>query len=173
MTRLYELTSDESSLIELLDSFSADEDRETYEAIEEQLKFTRDDIEHRVDRITKMISELKALAEARKSESERLAISARVHFNKAERLKNYLQYCFERDGTEQVSTKTHTAKMQRTGGTPPLHIDESKLPPRYFETHMTTKVNRQKIWNDLKSAPDGTVIPGVTIGDNGRRLRIK
>ncbi len=170
MSKLYELTHNENELLALLQNFTEDQDSEMYEAIQEQLEFTRDDIDHTVDRITKMISECDAHADSREKESDRLANSARIFRNKSKRLANYLKYCFERDGTRSVKTETHEVALIKQGGKPALDIDESTLPPAYFKAVQTIKIDRQKIWDDIKQT--GDEIPGVRICERGYRLRI-
>lgn len=173
MYNLYEMTSDQIGLMDLLADFGDSDDiheTEIREAIEEQLSSLNDSIRDKVKAIDSIVTEFLGLAQMRESESLRLKNLAKTDRKKAQRLQDYLMYCMKENGLKTINTDTCQLTLSKNGGMLPIRIDETMLSPQYYKSQLTLIVDSEKVRNELDA---GKEVPGAKFCERGEHLRRK
>ena len=153
--KLYELAQSMEELKQLIQEGELDNDMllSTLESVEL-------DIETKADNICCIIKELEGNINTLASEKERLARLSERYNNNIDWLKNYLKFNLVKIGKEKL--KTDRFSINVSNRKPKLVINEELLSNnyKYEETKVITKINRDKISDDISN---GLVVEGVTL----------
>lgn len=126
------------------------------EALLDQFEQLQMDREHKVENIGLFIKNLEADAKAIKEESKNLAARAKAAENKAEHLRNYLEFCLggEKFQTPRLSVSFRHAKK--------VEVDPERLYdiPDDFLRYKEPEPDKKLIGEALKA---GEIIPGCTL----------
>lgn len=168
---LYDITTDMRQIDELLTTLEGDiSDPAIEEAITEWIAEMDSDLKTKVDGYAAYVTELLALAAARKDEAKRLRDRAAVNENAAKRLKERLLYALQERGIDKVETLRYTITVAKNGGVAPLSVQvpAEALPPRFQK--VTIDADNQAI----RAAIDaGEEVDGATLMERGTSLRIR
>ena len=165
MASLYTLTNEFLQVAAQLEEMELDQD-----TITDTLESLQLPIEEKAENIIKFVKNIEAMAEARKSESKRLAELAATDLKRAERLLSYLD-----DSLRMLGKKKLTAGVFEVGyrkGVEVVEVDEERLPQEYWITPEPTPkpIGKPELKKLLK---EGKEIPGVTLKRNSDKLVIK
>lgn len=158
--KLYELTTNYVSLMEMAEEMDATTLQDTLESIEEE-------IHDKAENIGKLIKNINADVDALKSEEKRLADRRKSLENKVTHLKEYLQNQLEVAGLDKVKRPTLTVSIQNNP--PSVEIADESLIPSDYRIPQPDKIDKKSLLTMLK---DGMEIEGVSI-KQGRGLRIR
>lgn len=125
MSRLYELTSDLLVLQEMLENPLDDE-----QVLKDTLEAVQGEYEGKLEAYCKVIKNLEADRDAKKSEAKRLTDSAKTLDNNIERLKKAMFDSMKTTNTPKVKGQLFTVAIQKNGGKLPVivDVDTSELP---------------------------------------------
>lgn len=101
MPTLYELSAEARAI----DAAIEDADGELTPEIEAALDALSSDLEDKVTAIVGLVRDMEARADARRSEADRLAASAKRVARQADRLKDYLTRCLDLAGRDRMETR--------------------------------------------------------------------
>lgn len=160
MTKLYELTQNYVSLMEMAEEMDATTLQDTLESIEEE-------IHDKAENIAKLIKNINADVDALRNEEKRLADRRKSLENKVTHLKEYLQNQLEVAGLDKVKRPTLTVSIQNNP--PSVEIADESLIPSDYRIPQPDKIDKKSLLTMLK---DGMKIEGVSI-KQGRGLRIR
>ena len=153
--KLYELTQSMEELKQLIQEGELDNDMlmSTLESVEL-------DIETKADNICCIIKELEGNINTLASEKERLTSLSERYNKNIDQLKNYLKINLVKVGKEKL--KTDRFSINVSNRKPKLVINEELLSNnyKYEETKIITKINRDKISDDINN---GVIVEGVTL----------
>ena len=153
--KLYELTQSMEELKQLIQEGELDNDMlvSTLESVEL-------DIETKADNICCIIKELEGNINTLASEKERLTSLSERYNKNIDWLKNYLKYNLVKAGKEKL--KTDRFSINVSNRKMKLVINEELLSNnyKYEETKIVTKINRDKITDDINN---GVIVDGVTL----------
>lgn len=130
---LYEMTEEMKALEALLDEHAQNNDGDVT-GVNDTLEEWASEIgiERKLENTARLIQNLGALAEAQKAESKRLADQARVSENKIARIKDWVIYCMNNLGRNEMICGHFTIQTRKHGVAPVVIDDESKLPNRFI-----------------------------------------
>ena len=168
---LYDITADMRQIDELLTTLEGDiSDPAIEEAITEWIAEMDSDLKTKVDGYAAYVTELLALAAARKDEARRLKERATVNENAAKRLKERLLYALQERGIDKVETLRYTVTVAKNGGVAPLDVQVAPeaLPPRFQK--VTIDADNKAIRAAIAA---GEEVDGATLMERGTSLRIK
>jgi len=153
--KLYELTQSMEELKQLIQEGELDN-----EMLTSTLESVELDIETKADNICCVIKELEGNVNTLASEKERLTSLSERYNKNIDQLKNYLKYNLVKVGKEKL--KTDRFYINVSNRKPKLVINEELLSSnyKYEETKTVTKINRDKISDDINN---GVIIEGVTL----------
>lgn len=158
--RLYDLTDQYTSLLELLEN---DPDNEQ---LQQMINGLEGAIEEKVENICKVIRMLEGQAKVIGDEIVRLQQRKTTVENNIRRLKESTQQLLTDAGLERIKGKLFNVWIQ--SNPPSVNVvDETQIPERFFHTQ---KVLQKK--DILEAAKAGQEVPGVEIVQ-GRGLRIR
>ena len=128
MSSLYKLNQDYQELLNMLYQDDVDEQMmlDTLESLE-------GDIEDKADNYAKIIRELEAKRDTRKTEAKRLTDSAAILDNRIKYLKQNLFNTMKQTGKTKFTTDLFTFRIQKNGGQRALTID-GDVPTEYTKT---------------------------------------
>jgi Siphovirus Gp157 len=157
--KLYELSQQYTSLMEVAEELDPLALKDTLEAIE-------DAIEEKVENTAKFIKNLTADVDALKAEEKRLAERRRSLENKISGIKEYLQNQMEVSGLDKVKRATLTVSIQKNP--PSLKVIDEKLLSDYMIPQAPV-LDKKAVMAALKEGAD---IQGAEI-HQGKGLRIR
>lgn len=163
---LYELTENALNLEALLERIENGEDASI---LREALDANDGQFSEKVEAYVRMIRNQEALAEMRKQEAKHLRERAGHAENKAEWLRATLKECLEALGRDKMDAGPFSVSIAGNGGKVPLLLDESFDPPTGFAI-LKMEWDKEKVREALEL---GEEIPGATLGERGRSLRIR
>ncbi len=147
MPSLFDLTSKLAAIEGLL----ADGLPETPEAeaeldrvLAEELA-TREAVEDKAEAYCGLITELEALATARKAEADRVYKLAKVAEAQVERLRQALREALLRLNMRKLVTERYQIGLRKPGGKTPLEIDEFMVPAEFVTVETITNPNKDLI----------------------------
>ena len=108
--------------------------------------------------------------EAMKIEEKRITEQRKILENRAEKFKQYVKDCMERNGITKIETPLGSLTIAKN----PISIEivnEDELPSEYKTEVITVKVDKTKIKDNFKET--GEIPTGVNIIANKTSLRIK
>jgi uncharacterized protein YlxW (UPF0749 family) len=159
MTKLYELTSNYLSVMEMAEEMDTDTLKDTLESIEEE-------INDKAENIAKLIKNLNADVDALKTEEKRLADRRKSLENKVTHLKEYLQNQLEVAGLDKVKRPTLTVSIQNNP--PSVKVLDEKLLSDYM-IPQDPKLDKKAILTALK---EGIEVSGAELQQT-RGVRIQ
>lgn len=168
---LYDITADMREIDHLLSTLDGDiTDPAIDEAITEWLNEMDGDLKNKVDGYAAYITELLALAAARKDEAKRLSERAKVNENAAKHMKARLLWALQERGIDKVETLRYTVSVAKNGGVAPLDVQvgPEQLPPRFQK--VTIDADNKAIRDAIAA---GEEVEGATLMERGVSLRIK
>ena len=128
MSNLYKLNEFWQEVVNMLYQDDVDE-----QMILDTLESIEGEIEDKADNYAKIIKEIEAKRDARKSEAKRLTDSASVLDNKIKYLKQNLFNIMKDTGKTKFTTDLFTFRIQKNGGKRALTID-GEVPKEYQKT---------------------------------------
>lgn len=128
MSSLYKLNQDYQELLNMLYQDDVDE-----QMILDTLESLEGDIEDKADNYAKIIRELEAKRDTRKTEAKRLTDSAAILDNRIKYLKQNLFNTMKQTGKTKFTTDLFTFRIQKNGGQRALTID-GDVPTEYTKT---------------------------------------
>lgn len=170
---LYQLTNEFAEQVAELEAFSEEMGGLDPEVFRNTLDSLTLPIETKVENIVKYTKSLEALAEAKKTEAKRLSESAASDLKKAEFFKNYMADNLQKAGIQKLQAGVFSLGWRK--GSEVVQVDESKIPPYEFFSHLYTVQKPQFLGKtELKKLiKEGQEIPGVEIVRNPDTLTIK
>ena len=157
--KLYELTTNYVSLMEMAEEMDATTLQDTLESIEEE-------IHDKAENIGKLIKNINADVDALKSEEKRLADRRKSLENKVTHLKEYLQNQLEVAGLDKVKRPTLTVSIQNNP--PSVKVIDEKLLSDYM-IPVEPRLDKKAILTALK---EGMEVSGAELVQ-GRSVRIR
>ena len=170
MPTIFEITGEWTALIELLEESGGDvSDPEVLAYVDKCFEDIEVDLERKVDGYLVVINELKARAEARKAEADRLAKRSRVDTNTIKTMKERLTHYLIILGREKIETERFKVTVANAGGKQPLTIDDGPLPTDWVDvqTVETPAKERIRAWLD-----QGNELPFARLEERGKVLRV-
>ena len=161
--RLYEIAENYRNLLDLM------EDGEIpVEVIKEGLEQLDGDLVEKLNNITYMIKELDAGEKALKEEEERLKARREIMVKNRKNLSQYAEMCMKLMHKTKVKGDKFSWNIQKN---PPKVIidDVLDVDPKYIETVTESKIDKQRILQDLKL---GKEVPGCRM-EQTESLRIR
>lgn len=118
---------------------------------------------------------MEARARARATEAERLRRLAESDEKAVARLKNRLQWFFERHGLGKIETARFRLGLQNNGGKLPLLITEDAKPEEAEERFHKVIPTRVEFDKDAvrQALEAGEELPFAKLGERGKRIVIK
>lgn len=147
MGKLYEIAESYKMVEEMLYDGEQDE-----QLINDTLESIFGEFEDKADNIAKMISNMKADAEAMKGEQERLYVRRKSVEKRLASLKEYLMINMRYVGKEKFKTALFSFSIQKNGGLDPLVIDGAldDIPGKYLipQPSVPNNVEIRKLLNE-------------------------
>lgn len=136
-------------------------DPETGEVVDDALladyEALRMDRDEKVENIGLFIKNLEADADAIKAEADKLYARARACTNKAEHLRNYLEYCL---GGEKFRSPRLDVSYRRSKR---VEVSDMDAIPMMYLRYKAPEVNRKMVADEIKA---GHTVPGCELVEN-------
>jgi hypothetical protein len=163
MTTLRDITAEHNELALLVerDEFSADDVKDTFEALEGEFSA-------KAQSLVAVVNNMKADTTAIDEEIQRLTARKKVMVNKQESLRSYLKMNMQASGITNIKCPLFSITLAK-GRDVAVIDDEGAIPEDYKEIVETTKIDKRAILADLKKGP----ISGARLEKSGESLRIK
>lgn len=126
-----------------------------------------DEFDSKVENIVKLMKSLDGNIIALKEEEKRLASRRKALENKQKGMKEYIENMMLVTNKKKVQTTLFTVAMQKNKASVDI-IDEDLIPEGYKEIITTTKIDKKKLYEDLKE----NEIDGVALKQS-ESLRIR
>lgn len=168
---LLDIADDARALADLLDERDGDITGQE-EAVQAFLDETDEALTTKVDRIAGLIRQLEAYAAARKAEAKRIADLAKTDENRAKWLKGMLLMGLDVAGVDRIDGDRHRVTVAKNGGKVPVVVpdDVAVLPDAFVRTVVKRDADKDAIREALEGGAD---VPGCSLGERGRSVRIK
>lgn len=163
--KLYEITEQYTKLLELAEDPETDPEiiADTMEAIE-------GDFEDKATGYAKVITQLKAEAEAVKKEADRLAARRKALEANANRIRDNLQAAMVAVGKPKFKTDLFSFNIQKNPPSVVMDTEDLFAIPQEYIVIPDPEINKAAIKDALKS---GIVLEGVAHLEQGETLRIR
>lgn len=162
MSNLYQLTNNYETVLNMLYDEDVDE-----QMILDTLESIEGEIEDKADGYAKIIKELEAKRDARKTEAKRLNDSASVFDNRIKNLKQNLFKTMKQTGKTKFATDLFSFNIAKNGGKQALTID-GKVPKEYTKTIIENDTDKIR-----QALEEGKNLPFAHLEPRGESLRIK
>lgn len=162
MGNIYEMANNYETVLNMLYDEEVDE-----QMIFDTLESIEGEIEDKADNYAKIMKELEAKRDVRKSEAKRLTDSAKVFDNRVNSLKQILFNIMKATGKTKFATNLFTFNIAKNGGKQALTID-GEVPKEYTKTIVEN--DNDKIRQALEN---GENLPFAHLEPRGESLRIK
>lgn len=143
MSKLYELTGDYLTLLDMLESGEEDE-----QVMLDTLEAVQGEIEVKAESYAKIIKMLEGDAETIKAEEERLSARRKTLKNNADRLKRHLEQCMVATGLKKLKTDLFSFNIQANPQS--VVIDSPGELPAEFLIPQEPKVDKVRLKELLK-----------------------
>lgn len=156
MATLFDLTNRLAALEDFLAGGmpeSPEAEAELEAALAEELA-TRELVEAKAEAYCGYITELEALATARKAEADRVAKLAKTAAAQADRLRQALREALLRLDLRKLSTNRYQIGLRKPGGKPALEVDEFSVPADFVITETITNINKEAIRSALEAGQE-------------------
>lgn len=164
--RLWAMPAAYDEIVDRIERAESEEDATAYELELDQLV---GDIRHKAESVVGLARWYEGLAAVRKTEAQRMAQSAAVFEQRAERLKTYVQRTMEQLGIERIDTDRFSLAIRSN---PPsvVVLDASAVPHEFERTKITIDVDKRAILAHVKAT--GEIPVGCEIR-HGQRLEVR
>ena len=170
MPTIFEIRGEWATLVELLEETGGDiSDPEVAQYVDQCFAEIENDLENKVDGYLIVINELKARAEARKQEADRLATRARVDRATIKTMRERLTYVLQTIGREKIETERFKVTIANASGKRSLSIDDGPLPTDWMDVQTVETPAKDRIRTFLES---GGTLPFARLGERGKVLRV-
>lgn len=168
--RLLQITDDMQALDDLLAEVGGDvTDPKVAETVDAWFAELDQNLGAKVDNYAALITSIRARADVRRAESERLAKRAQMDEASADWLAARLLQAFEARGTRKVETDRYAVSVVGNGGKAPLVLT-GEVPADWHREKVERTPDRERIRLALEA---GEALPFASLGERGRRLAIK
>lgn len=123
----------------------------------------------KVDNYAALISSMRARADVRRAEAERLARRAQVDEASADWLAARLLAALDARGMKKIETDRYAVSVVGNGGKAPLLLD-AEIPAEWTKTVTKVEPDRERIRLAIES---GQAVPFARLGERGKRLAIR
>ena len=123
----------------------------------------------KVDNYAALISTMRARADVRRAEAERLARRAQVDESAADWLASRLLAALDTRGMRKVETDRYAVSVVGNGGKAPLLVD-GDVPAEFLKTVTKVEPDRERIRLAIEA---GQALPFARLGERGKRLAIR
>lgn len=147
--KLYELSTQYRTLVDILEAAQAGEEATDLEVIKDTLDAIGDAIEEKADSIARIMGELTSVELAISAEVERLSKRASTIKKQKESLKSYLMAAMETAGKEKFKTNLYSYSIRNNAPSVQI-VDESLIPAEYIRTKVETAPDKKAIAELLK-----------------------
>ncbi|QSF43443.1 siphovirus Gp157 family protein [Paenibacillus tianjinensis] len=134
------------------------------------LESIEDEINSKVENITKFMKNIEGDIEAFKAEEARLARKRKYLENKHKGLKTYMQSVLEVNNIDKVNAGTFKVSIHKTN--PSVGIIDEKLIPDTFKIPQEAKLDSKALLAALKKLKDGETIDGAVLVTDKKHIRI-
>lgn len=165
---LYELTNEFRQIMDDLEEIG---DGEPTESTIAQLEAIESNIREKADGYCALIKHYQGMAEMVQQENMRLAARAGRFSTKGKWLQDRLKAAMESLKIPKIETPANTISIVNNGGLKPLSIEAraEELPEEYRKTVTTHQPDKDAI---RKALEQGVTIPGCTLLERGKRLKL-
>ena len=167
---LFQITDDMQALDDLLAEVGGDvSDPKVASTVEAWFAELGENLSTKVDNYAALITSMRARADVRRQEAERLARRAQVDEASADWLASRLLSALDARGTKKLETDRYAVSVVGNGGKAPLVVDV-QVPAEWNRTVTKVEPDREKIRLALES---GQALPFARLGERGKRLSIR
>jgi hypothetical protein len=168
--RLLDITDDMKALEDLLAEVGGDvTDPKVGETVDAWFAELDANLTGKIDNYAALISTLRARADIRRAEAERLARRAQVDESAADWLASRLLAALDTRGMRKVETDRYAVSVVGNGGKQPLLVD-GDVPAEFLKTVTKVEPDRERIRLAIEA---GQALPFARLGDRGKRLSIR
>jgi len=168
--RLLQITDDMQALDDLLAEVGGDvTDPKVSEIVDAWFAEIDANLTGKVDNYAALISTMRARADIRRAEAERLARRAQVDEAAADWLASRLLAALDSRGMRKVETDRYAVSVVGNGGKAPLLLDP-EVPADWTKTVTRTEPDRERIRLAIEA---GQALPFARLGERGKRLAIR
>ena len=168
--RLIDISADMQALDDLLAEVGGDvSDPKVGEIVDAWFNELDHSLTAKIDNYAALISTMRARADIRKAEAERLARRAQVDEASADWLASRLLAALDSRGMRKVETDRYAVSVVGNGGKAPLLVD-GDVQAEFLKTVTKVEPDRERIRASLEA---GEALPFASLGERGRRLAIK
>jgi len=168
--RLLQITDDMQALDDLLAEVGGDvTDPKVSEIVDAWFAEIDANLTGKVDNYAALISTMRARADIRRAEAERLARRAQVDEASADWLAARLLAALDARGMKKLETDRYAVSVVGNGGKAPLLLD-GEVPADWTKTVMRTEPDKERIRLAIEA---GQALPFARLGERGKRLAIR
>ncbi|MEK4006456.1 siphovirus Gp157 family protein [Paenibacillus sp. FSL H3-0333] len=172
MTKLYQLGDQYRSFNEFVDA-AWDNEEMTEDDLQmyiDTLEAIEDELNGKVENITKFMKNIEGDIESFKTEEARLAKKRRYLQNKYDGLKSYMQSILIANKIDKVNAGTFKVSVRKTNPSVGI-LDEAKIPPT-FKIAQPDKVDLKNLLKALKNLGEDETIEGATLISDKKHIII-
>lgn len=170
MASIFEIAQDMRALDDLMTESGGDiSDPMAAEAIDAFFAELEGDLEAKVENYLRLVKELEARADARRSEADRIRNRAKVDENSAKALKRRLTDSLDMIGRTRIETPTFKVTVSSSGGKAPVSIDPDAVTEEFMREVRTHVPDKERIREALES---GRALTFASLTERSRTLRI-
>jgi len=168
--RLLQITDDMQALDDLLAEVGGDvTDPKVSEIVDAWFAEIDANLTGKVDNYAALISTMRARADIRRAEAERLARRAQVDEASADWLAARLLAALDARGMKKLETDRYAVSVVGNGGKAPLLLD-GEVPADWTKTVTRTEPDKERIRLAIEA---GQALPFARLGERGKRLAIR
>lgn len=167
---LIDISADMQALDDLLAEVGGDvTDPKVAEIVDAWFEELDHSLSAKVDNYAALISSMRARADVRRAEAERLARRAQVDEASADWLASRLLAALDARGMKKIETDRYAVSVVGNGGKVPLLVD-SEVPAEWTKTVTKTAPDTERIRLAIEA---GQTLPFARLGERGKRLAIR
>ncbi|MDH4139044.1 MAG: siphovirus Gp157 family protein [Coriobacteriia bacterium] len=168
--RLLQITDDMQALDDLLAEVGGDvTDPKVSEIVDAWFAEIDANLTGKVDNYAALITSIRARADIRRAEAERLARRAQVDEASADWLAARLLAALDARGMKKLETDRYAVSVVGNGGKAPLLLD-GEVPADWTKTVTRTEPDKERIRLAIEA---GQALPFARLGERGKRLAIR
>lgn len=171
---IYEMIGEFERLSEDMEAADGSDDPEVYGAIFDRIAALDINLVEKMDGVVSVIRNLDAVAEAQRKEALRISQRAAVNERAASRLEGLATSLLDAAGQKGIETARFKVSVQSNGGNLPL-IQDHTVAVETLPAHLKTTVisTTPAMYNIRDALTRGESVPGFTLGQRGRHLRVR
>jgi len=168
--RLIDISADMQALDDLLAEVGGDvSDPKVAQIVDAWFDELDHSLTAKIDNYAALISTMRARADIRRAEAERLARRAQVDDASADWLAARLLAALDARGMKKIETDRYAVSIVGNGGKAPLLLDP-EVPAEWTKTVTRTEPDRERIRLAIEAGQD---VPFARLGERGKRLAIR